>query len=356
MMQSINSALGENMDADVSKASFTVSYDGVARVDDHTMDVELLAPALLGIGRLIREANTEFNGKKAKADVRVISDFEHKCFQINFDTVLTFLEQVKNLLDSSNVKTAKDILEWLGLLGITGGGAGYVTYLGYLKIRRGRKIVNQQQITDQSGEGMVALTFEGDANVVNVHQHVYNLGENKKALVATRQALSPIGQDGFNRLETKADDNVLETIDSAEADHILASVEAATSPPEAIEDDVVTSTPITAWLSVYSPVYDEKADKWRFVFGAEHIYVDISETTIARDALARGGALADDTYQVRMEVTEPDEGDGRKGKASYKILKVLKFIPAVSQGRQLDLEELLDEHDGQSTKVIEGNE
>lgn len=54
-------------DAEVSKASFTIAYNGDDRTDDHTMDVELLAPALMGFGKLIREANAEFNGDRAKA-------------------------------------------------------------------------------------------------------------------------------------------------------------------------------------------------------------------------------------------------------------------------------------------------
>lgn len=335
----------------MSKASFSVAYNGDDRVDDHTMDVELLAPALMGVGRLIREANTEFNGKKAKANVRVVSDFEHKCFQINFDTVFTYIEQLKTFLDSSNVKTAKDVLEWLGLLGITGGGGGYLTYLAYLKIRRGRKIVNRQQIMDQDGEGMVALTFEGDSNHVEVHQHIVNLGDNRKALLATKEALSPIGRDGITRLETKERDHVLESIDTHDAADILASVALASQVEEL--DDEPETIPTTAWLSVYSPVYDEKADKWRFKLGTEHVYVDISETTIAKDALARGGALVDDTYYVRLEVTESADGDGKKGKPSYKILEVLKFIAAGRPLRQMDIDEI--EGDDQAPKLNEKN-
>ena len=102
------------MDAEVSKTSFTIAFDGDERSDDHTMDVELLAPALLGFGKLIREANTEFNGERAKANVRVISDFEHKCFQINFETVLTYYEQVKALLETSDAQSAKNILIYKG--------------------------------------------------------------------------------------------------------------------------------------------------------------------------------------------------------------------------------------------------
>lgn len=322
------------MDADVSKASFTIAYHGDDRADDHTMDVELLAPALLGFGKLIREANSEFNGNKAKANILVVSDFEHKCFQINFETILTYYEQLKTFLETSDVQSAKNVLEWLGLLASVAGGP-YLTYLGYLKLRRGRKVEHQRQITDQSGQGLVQVTFEGDHNHIEVHQHIYNLAENPKALKATRDAVSPIGNDGFSRIEMRDGDKVIEHIDKPGAQAILASCSVAVEVPE-LSDPAVQ--PTTAWLSVYSPVYDEKAERWRFKLGTEHVYVDISDTTIAKDALARGGALVDDTYQVRLEVTEPVDESGKKGKATYKILEVLKFIPADRPLQQLNLE------------------
>lgn len=140
-------------DADLSKASFSIAYSGDGRADDHTMDVELLAPALLGFGKLIREANAEINGDRAKANVRVVSDFEHKCFQINFETVLTYYKQIKTFLETTDVQSAKNILEWVGIIGgppVTLG----LSLLGYLKYRKGRKIKSARQITDESGQGL----------------------------------------------------------------------------------------------------------------------------------------------------------------------------------------------------------
>ncbi len=95
---------------DMSRHSFSVAYDGADRSDDHSMPVEALAPALLAFGKLIREANAEFNGKRATAKVMVVSDFERKCFNINFEVILSIYEQVRTLLGSEEAKTAKDVL------------------------------------------------------------------------------------------------------------------------------------------------------------------------------------------------------------------------------------------------------
>ena len=57
------------------------------------------------------------------------------------------------------------------------------------------------------------------------------------------------------------------------------------------------------WLSVYSPVFDETAKAWEFTLGGAHFSADISETSIAKDALERGGAMVNDKYQVRLQIS-----------------------------------------------------
>lgn len=340
----------------MSRASFTIAYNGEDRLDDHTMDVELLAPALLGFGKLIREANAEFNGERAKANVRVVSDFEHKCFQINFETVLTYYEHLKTFLETSEVQSAKNVLEWIGLIG--GPPAG-LAYLAYLRLRKGRKIESARQITDESGQGKVQVVFEGDGNHVEVHQHIYNLGENQRALRATREAMSPVGRDGFSRIEMREDDKTIEHISAPEAEAIIASCNVELPPED--DQEAEESDTTTAWLSVYAPVYDEKAERWRFRLGTDHIYADITETTIAKDALKRGGAMADDSYQVRLEITHSEER-GSKAKPSYKILEVLQFVPAPPRPVQTEIDTFTlevrddDADEEEPPKSVEGPE
>jgi hypothetical protein len=50
----------------MSRQEFSVAYLGDHRHDDHSIDVQVLAPALLAFGRLLREANNEFNGKTVR--------------------------------------------------------------------------------------------------------------------------------------------------------------------------------------------------------------------------------------------------------------------------------------------------
>ena len=187
---------------EVSKFEFSIAYDGVALAEtgDHSIDVQTLAPALLAIGKLIREANAEFNGKKSTANVRVVSDFEHRCFNINFEVIVGWYAQLQTLLGSESVKTANDILEWLGLIGVP---TSALTYLGFLKWKNGRKVIEANPLTDIDRSGVVEVRVEGDSNTIQVHNHVYHLSENPRALRATRDAFLPLGQDGFDNMKVR---------------------------------------------------------------------------------------------------------------------------------------------------------
>lgn len=319
---------------DLSRHGFSVAYDGKDRPEDHSIDVEALAPALLAFGKLIREANTEFNQKRATSKVVVVSDFEAKCFHINFDVILGFYEQVKHFVGSENVTTAKEILDWLGFLkGPAEGVAGAaLSYLGFLEWKKGRKVTETKALTDSDKSGIVEVHVEGDGNSVHVHQHVYNLSENPKALRATRDAFLPLGQDGFDALQLKEGDRLIRELELPEIEDIVASCTVGIEESKETEPEVETTS---AWLSVYSPVFDAKADKWRFKLGTDIIYADITETKIAADAMARGGSNVDDAYMVRLQITTPIDPQGKKKDPQYKILEELRFVgapPRTTQG------------------------
>lgn len=318
--------MARELGAEMSRHDFSVAYDGEARRDDHSIDVEDLSPALIAFGRLIREANAEFNGKNATARVLVVSDFEGKCFNINFEVILNFYQHLKMLLGPTNVTNAKEILEWIGLLdtGVVAVSGGALSFLKFLKWKAGRKVENV--ITDRDPAGLVEVHIEGDGNTVQINRNVYNLSVNAKALKATRDAFLPLGHNGFDRVRIGETTTGMEVLDAETVDRIVASCTVG------IEESKETAPEIEvtpAWLSVYSPVYDLAAPNWRFRLGKEVIYADITQTTIAQDAMERGGALTDDAYQVRLEITTLIDANGKRKEPTYKIIEVVRFVPAV---------------------------
>jgi hypothetical protein len=196
-----------------------------------------------------------------------------------------------------------------------------------LRLRKGRKVVETKDVVDKDKTGMIQVTVEGDHSPVNitVSISIYNLGTNRKALEAVRDAFTPVGQDGFDTLEIREEDTIVEAISSNEAQAIISSATVGIDESAEKGPEIEVST---AWLSVYSPVYDSSAKMWGFKLRRRHEYIDISETKIAEDAIARGGSMVDDAYQVRLEITTPMNRTGKAGTPSFKILEVLKFIPA----------------------------
>ncbi len=318
--------------SEMTRQDFSIAYNGSARADIHTIDVEALSPALLAVGRLIREASKEVNGKKATTKVLVKSDFEHKCFYINFELLSGAWEQVRALIGMENVKSAKELLEWIGLVKPTV--VGSLSFLAYLQLKNGRNVDKTMELVDKDQAGTIVVHIAGDGNTVNVDKSIFNLSQNPAALKATRDILSPIGQDGFDRMELRDNGSITETIDAEATKRIVSScnsmlLELGEDKPE------ITST--SAWLTVYSPVFDPASKVWEFKYGGERISADISETSIASETIRRGQSCIEDAYHVKLEVTTPRDSKGKPGKPSYKILKVIHFVPAPPTAVQQEL-------------------
>jgi hypothetical protein len=188
--------------------------------------------------------------------------------------IVGWYAQLQTLLGDDSVKTAKDVLEWLGLLGAPPV-AGFLSYLGFLKFKNGRKVVEKKELSDTDRSGIVKVTIEGESNTVNVHNHVYHLSENPRALRATRDAFLPLGQDGFDNIKVRQGDELVTHIDWQEVESIVKSCNVGIEEAKETEPEVEV-TP--AWLSIYSPVFDTQAPLWRFRLGKDVIYADISAT------------------------------------------------------------------------------
>jgi hypothetical protein len=314
----------------MSRHEFTIAYTGSGREDDHSIDVQALAPALLAFGRLLREANATINGKKSTAKVLVVSDFEHKCFSINFELIVSFYERIKALLSTDTAHSAKDILEWVGIIGTPTVG-GTVSFIKFLQWRRGRKISQVTPLTDADKTGIVEVRIEGDGNSLHVHNNVYRLAENPRALRAARDAFLPLGRDGFDGVQLQDSDGIVQELHDEEIKDIVSSRNVGIEEAKETEPEIET-TP--AWLSVYSPVFDPSAPSWRFQLGRDIIYADISETNIAQAAIARGGVMVDEAYLVTLEITTETDAQGNKKSPTYRVIDVTKFVPAGPSLRQ----------------------
>jgi hypothetical protein len=135
----------------------------------------------------------------------------------------------------------------------------------------------------------------------------------------------PLGQDGFDTVKIRQDGEVVEEIDSRKVEEIVKSCNVGIEESKETEPDIEVTS---AWLSVYSPVYDVNAPSWRFRLGKEIIYADITATNVVQQALERGGVGVEDAYQVKLEMTTEVDAHGNKKEPTYKILEVIRFVPA----------------------------
>jgi hypothetical protein len=302
------------------RAKFQVAYIGDDD-NDHSMDVEALAPALLAFGKLMRAANAELNQSRATIKVLVDSEFEHKCFLINFVTLQTILDTVKDFLNNEGVKHATDVLQKVG---VTAGTAAAGLF-GYLKWRNGRKVESAQEVKDSPGT--MVIKVEGNNNTLQIGSDVFRLAQNPQVLEAVEGTLTPIENKEAKAIEFRKDSKSFATYRTEDVRAIVASCEDPGG-IEFIEEEEEEPRVVTAVLYSHGPVFDSKAPNWRFLYRKKPIYADIRETNIAKDAVKRGGSFMNDRYKVKMEVTPPSDDHEE---THYRIIEVLEFTPAEQQ-------------------------
>lgn len=303
-----------------NRERFQVAYIGDDE-NDHSMDVEALGPALLAFGQLLRAANTELNRNRATMKVLVDSRFEHKCFLINFETLQTILDTAKNFLNDEGVKHAADVLQKVG---VTAGTAATALF-GYLKWRNGRKIESAQEVTH--APGAVVIKVEGDNNTIQIGSDVFRLSQNPQVLEAVEGTLAPIENKEAKAIEFRNDDKRFASFKGNDIKAIVASCEGP-GDIETVDEAEEEPKVITATLYSHGPVFEPKAPNWRFLYRKKPIYADIKSTSIAKDAVKRGGSFMNDRYRVKMEVTPPND---EHTETHYKIIEVLEFTPAEQQ-------------------------
>jgi len=277
-----------------------------------------LVPALTGVGNLIRDTNLVLN--KDLAEVRVFVNSEHKpaCFSVSFELWQSLFEAAKGLLGSDGVKTAKDILEWLDLYKSSIGGSAATGFgvLGYYRWRAGRKLKSVQTVQDSGPGGIVQVKVEGDNNTVIIPQQVFQLAHNAKIARDAMKLLAPLKEEGIEELETKVDGQTQIKLRKHDAKDIVATCSLVKD-----EENILSKNTILAHLTPYDAPFDSRAKHWEFWHGDRRITADISETSIANDAVTRRSVSMDEVYKVDLDIVERETSSGQV-KIDYKVVKV----------------------------------
>ena len=95
----------------------------------------------------VKAANSLANGDRAGIKILVNADLEQKCFELDIELVLTAWDKAKRLIADGDIATAKQIAEWVGIIG--GGGLGLFQLIKFL---RGNKIESTAEVKIEDGE------------------------------------------------------------------------------------------------------------------------------------------------------------------------------------------------------------
>ncbi|MBA3755082.1 MAG: hypothetical protein H0X02_02120 [Nitrosomonas sp.] len=301
-----------------TSSNVTIRYDGFI-LAEHRMDISDLAPALIAISELCKIANSKFNDNKSSVKVLMKADIAQKCIQLDLQVVLTLWDNIKSLINDEDTKSAKEILDWIGII------VGSASIYGAIKLSSSLrdKTIDSVEYTVKDGKNVAQINVKGDNNTVNNIVYAYpqavELLKDDSAVSNIKKIVSPLVKEGYEILQFETDDHV-ESITKTEAAAIMDFEPSFTT--SQIDDAQI----INAWVTAYSPVYDKDKTKWRFRLGDAIVNMDISETDIAERAINRGGALMHDAYYVRLELRQEHKSNN-KITTEYKIKEVLEFRP-----------------------------
>jgi hypothetical protein len=291
-----------------SSASFAIAFEGPG-VEDGTIDVRDLAPALLALGTMVDAANRAIHGNQAPAHIKARA-VSAGCFEVSLEVVIPAWEMVKGLLLSDDSRAAATLLAYLGLVG--GAGASVIALYRKLKGRRPDRV--------QRSGSEVTVIIGADELVVPLD--VLRLYQEVAVHRAMTNLLAPLDSGRIERIEFRrsAGAPAEQTITAADKPSFVL--------PEPEDETVVDDTHRMA-LSIRSLAFQE-GNKWRLFDGQNVITASIED----KDFLSRVDSneirfAKSDILICSVQVIQKQTADGLK--TEHIVKRVLEYKSAPTQ-------------------------
>lgn len=285
-----------------------IKFDGPA-LTGRSMDVADLAPSLIALSDVFKRANHLFNGEKSAIKVLVNADLEQNCFELTLKLAQTIWDQVGVLLSDDNIKTAKEIAEWVGIIG----GSSFSLFR-LIKFLKGRKVTDVIILKQEGGHYNIQIKVEGENNSIIVPQPVYSLYTEKGIREKAVAVLQPLKSDGYESLTFYEGKEIFEKFTPEDVPDLQNDELPDLRPHNEQISIIQTSVRIrkaayegkSKWTIVYLRAIEASIDdeEWLEKFQSNGVdappnsslLVDLEQRVILND---RGEALEDPIYRVK---------------------------------------------------------
>ena len=293
----------------LNKRKITIAYTG-ALVDDGTMDVSDLGPALIALGKLVNSSNEVLNNDNSSIAVKVNADFQKGSFEITFECIRTFVDQVASLFTGTT--DIDNILKYLGLANTL----GMPTLADLIKWAYKKTIVRATNNSD----GTVTLTDESQTSIT-VHANVVNIYQSPKVRESYAELVNPVKREGIDSFEVRdyseKERIVVRNIDKDDVDSFEFDIATA----ESKERELVQAS--DQWVKLLKVDFENL--KWRLQSGENKYYATIADEEFSNHVANGDISFTNgDSLLVRLEQTQAIKSDGTI-RNEYRILKVLEI-------------------------------
>lgn len=294
-----------------AKSKLIIAYTGPL-VDDGTMDVQELGPALIALSALVNEANKVLNDDNSTIAVKVNADFKKGSFEIQLELIRTLAAQLQSLF-TPNV-TMEQLIAYLGLAGSVQSLVGGPNLVDVIKWVKNRVITKATKHKD----GTVTLESETDHITVNVN--VVNIYQSVPVRESFDKLVEPTRREGIDSFQVRADKDktVVQSIKKEEAKCFEFDSGKIGNVKEKVE---VTET--DEWVNILTVNFEDL--KWRFMSDENKFYAKMDDEDFIKQidngdqSFTKG-----DMLKIRRERTQIRKADGTI-KNEYKVIKVLEF-------------------------------
>ncbi len=279
---------------------FLITFRGKA-LENQEMDVRDLAPALLSLGEIFREANMLLNESNVRLNVNVRA-MQGGSFCVDIGLVQTGISGIFSNVSSSDIVNLIELILGKEILGIGGGVIGLILWLKNRKIKK----------TERDGDKITIVTEDGD-RLETSKERLVLLGS-RVIRERLKDLTAPLRKEGVTEITFSRDKKTTCAIRREEREFFAV--------PEVAEEDILNEE-IKCVYTILAPDFEE-GNKWRVSDGSKDLYVSFEDQDfIARVQSKEISFRKEDMLICNVHMRQFTGVDG-KFKTTYTVKKVLE--------------------------------